>query len=115
MQKKSLGRTPSERTLDRNRDDVKRLLPRQRTQADWLAAELAAEVGYWELGEKVHRSTVARMVAMAMVGTEDLPVLTMAEALTALEVRLGREARAEEESAALVEAAAVQAARAAGM
>lgn len=115
MKKQHLDKSQAERTRDRNRETHQQLLPRQRTQADWLEAELRGEVARWELGARAHRATVGRMVAMLLEATEDLPVLTAAEGLQALQVALAREQRAEEQAAALREAAAVMAARAEGL
>lgn len=115
MQRKHLDKSKEARKLDQSRAEHQRLLPRQRTQADWLEAELRGEVARWELGARAHRATVGRMVGMLLEATEDLPVLTAAEGLRALQVALAREQRAEEEAAALRAAAAGSAARAQGM
>lgn len=115
MKRKSLDMSREERKLDSERTAHRQLLPRQRSQQDWLEAELRGEVARWELGAKAHRATVGRMVGMLLEATEDLPVLTAAEGLRALQVALAREQRAEEEAAALRAAAAGSAARAQGM
>lgn len=84
MQRKSLDKSRAERQRDRTRVEVARLLPRQRTQEDWLAAELAAEVSCWEEGQRIHRRMVAGLMEMASAATEGLPVVAMRRALSAV-------------------------------